>query len=65
MEAAMDEEELRPKKKTHQIGEDLALLSVGELRERIDTLKAEIARLEAAIAAKEKSKTAADSVFRR
>lgn len=62
----MDEEELRPKKKkAHEIGEELALLSVGELRERVETLKAEIARLEAAIAAKEKSKNAADSVFRR
>lgn len=47
------------------IGEDLALLSVGELRERIAALTAEIARLEAAIAAKESSRAAADAVFGR
>jgi len=61
----MDEEAMRPKKKVHELGEDLALLSVGELRERVDALQAEIARLEAAISSKEASKSAADTFFKR
>ncbi len=61
----MDEEALRPKKRAHELGEDLALLSVGELRERVEALQAEMARLEAAINAKEASKTAADTFFKR
>jgi uncharacterized small protein (DUF1192 family) len=65
MEAAMDEEALRPKKKAHELGEDLSLLSVGELRERVEALQAEIARLETAIRSKEASKSAADTFFKR
>jgi uncharacterized small protein (DUF1192 family) len=65
MEAAMDEEALRPKKKAHELGEDLALLSVGELRERVEALQAEIVRLETAIRSKEASKSAADTFFKR
>jgi uncharacterized small protein (DUF1192 family) len=61
----MEEEPLRPKKKAHELGEDLTLLSVSELRERIEVLKAEIARLEASIQAKEATRSAADSVFKR
>jgi uncharacterized small protein (DUF1192 family) len=61
----MDEEAARPKKKAHELGEDLALLSVGELRERVEALQAEIARLEAAIRSKEASKSAADTFFKR
>jgi uncharacterized small protein (DUF1192 family) len=61
----MDEEALRPKKKVHELGEDLALLSVGELRERVEALQAEIARLQAAISSKEASKSAADTFFKR
>jgi len=61
----MDAEDLFAKKLKPAIviGEDLALLSVGDLRERIVALTAEIARLEAAIAAKESSRAAADAVF--
>ncbi len=61
----MEEEVLRPKKKAHELGEDLSLLSVGELRERVEALQTEIARLEAAINSKEASKTAADTFFKR
>ena len=43
---AMEEDE-RPKKKiTHEIGQDLALLSVSELQERIALMNEEISRLE-------------------
>jgi uncharacterized small protein (DUF1192 family) len=61
----MDEEAVRPKKKAHELGEDLALLSVGELRERVEALQAEIVRLEQAIRSKEASKSAADTFFKR
>ena len=62
---AFDEEE-RPKKKlVHEIGQDLTLLSVGELTERIALLKEEIARLEANMASKRASKSAADLFFKK
>ena len=39
---------IEPKKKiAHEIGQDLTLLSAGELTERIGVLKDEIVRLEA------------------
>ena len=62
---AIDEDE-RPKKKiAHEIGQELTLLSVGELNERITLLKEEIARLEANIATKQASKSAADMFFKK
>jgi uncharacterized small protein (DUF1192 family) len=61
----IDEEE-RPKKKlVHEIGQDLALLSVEELRDRVALLKEEIARLEAALASKQASRTTADQFFKK
>ena len=61
----IDEEE-RPKKKlAHEIGQELALLSVEELRDRISLLKEEIARLEAAMASKQASRSAADQYFKK
>jgi uncharacterized small protein (DUF1192 family) len=61
----MDEEPVRPKKKAHELGEDLALLSVEELKERVLALKAEIERLEAAVRSKQATRSAADTFFRR
>jgi uncharacterized small protein (DUF1192 family) len=62
---AIDEDD-RPKKKlVHEIGQDLTLLSVGELTERIALLKEEIARLEADIKSKQASKSAADLFFKK
>ena len=62
---AIDEDD-RPKKKiAHEIGQDLTLLSVGELTERIALLKEEIARLEANMASKSASKSAADLFFKK
>jgi uncharacterized small protein (DUF1192 family) len=59
------EDEDRPRKKiSHEIGQDLSLLSVEELAERIALLKAEIERLEAASAKKRASKDAANSFFK-
>lgn len=61
----MDFDELKPKKTPgHEIGCDLTMISVNELEERIALLRAEILRLEADIANKKKSRTAANSVFK-
>ena len=62
---AIDDDD-RPKKKiSHEIGQELTLLSVGELTERIALLKEEIARLEANMAGKRVSKSAADQFFKK
>ena len=61
-----DEEDDRPKKKiVHEIGQELALLSVKELHERIALLNEEIARLEASIASKQSSRNVADTFFKK
>jgi len=60
------DEDDRPKKKmVHEIGQDLALLSVDEIAERIALLKDEIGRLEEALHNKEASRAAADMFFKR
>jgi uncharacterized small protein (DUF1192 family) len=59
-------EDIEPKKaKAHELGTDLSKLSIGELAALVEALKAEIARVEAIIAAKQCSKSAADAAFRR
>jgi uncharacterized small protein (DUF1192 family) len=63
--AAIDPDELPKKKISHEMGQDLALLSVGELTERITLLKDEIARLEAEMKRKQASKSAADMFFKK
>ena len=61
-----DEDDDRPKKKiVHEIGQDLALLSVKELQERIALLKDEIGRLEASITSKQASRNVADQFFKK
>lgn len=62
--ALFDDEPKKPAK-AHEIGQDLALLSVAELRDRIEVLRAEIARLEGELGAKGVSKNAAEALFRR
>jgi uncharacterized small protein (DUF1192 family) len=63
--AAIDDDD-RPKKKiVHEIGQELALLSVGELSERVALLKEEIARLEEAMAKKNASRNVADQFFKK
>ena len=62
---AMDDDD-RPKKKiVHEIGQDLTLLSVRELQERIALLKEEIGRLETDIGKKQSSRNVADQFFNR
>jgi uncharacterized small protein (DUF1192 family) len=63
--AAIDPDELPKKKITHEMGQDLSLLSVGELGERVALLKEEIARLEAELNRKRVSKSAADIFFKK
>ena len=55
----------RPRRKvTHEIGQDLSLLSVEELTERVALLRTEIARLEQAADRKRASRDAANSIFK-
>jgi uncharacterized small protein (DUF1192 family) len=63
--AAIDDDD-RPKKKiAHEIGQDLTLLSVEELTARVQLLHDEINRLEADMAQKRASRSAADQFFKR
>ncbi len=59
------EEEPPRKMRPHEIGQDLSLLSVADLEERIGLLKAEIERIEAELKAKGSTKQAAEALFRR
>ncbi len=62
---AFDDDD-RPKKKLqHEIGQDLSLISVVELNERIALLREEIARIEADIAKKQSSRATADQFFKK
>lgn len=58
-----DDEEVRHPK-AHEVGMPIDKMSVEELNERIGLLKAEIARLEQAIAVRQKTRSEADSLFR-
>jgi uncharacterized small protein (DUF1192 family) len=62
--SAMEEDDRPKKKKVHEIGQDLTLLSVEEIVERIASLKEEIARLEANMAQKRASRSVADQFFK-
>jgi uncharacterized small protein (DUF1192 family) len=62
---AVDPDDLPKKKITHEMGQELTLLSVAELTDRITLLKDEIARLEAEMKRKQASKSAADMVFKK
>ncbi|KQP73045.1 MULTISPECIES: DUF1192 domain-containing protein [unclassified Methylobacterium] len=60
-----DEDDGAPRRAiAHRVGEPLDALSVTDLAERIALLTTEIARLEAARAAKEAALKRADSLFR-
>ena len=60
-----NEDDDRPRKKiTHDIGQDLSLLSVEELNERIALLATEAERLREAAAKKRASRDAASSFFK-
>jgi uncharacterized small protein (DUF1192 family) len=61
---AIEDDDKPRKKVTHEIGQDLSLLSVEELTERIALMNSEIERLQAAMAKKRASKDAANSFFK-
>lgn len=63
----IDLDELLPRKKPSGIvlGEDISAKSEHELVERIAALEAEIKRCREAIAARQSTREAADSVFRK
>ena len=59
------EDDDRPRKKiSHDIGQDLSLLSVEELAERIALMTSEIERLRTAMTRKRASKDAANNFFK-
>jgi uncharacterized small protein (DUF1192 family) len=60
-----DETTPKTKKPVHEIGQDLSLLSLAEITERIAQLEAEIGRLKEAHARKQNSQAAADALFKR
>ncbi|MCC2689749.1 MAG: hypothetical protein K0S21_2552 [Rhizobiaceae bacterium] len=61
--ALFDDEPLK-KARPHEIGQDLSLLSVTELTDRIALLREEIARLENELLSKGATRTAAEKLFR-
>ena len=61
----VDEDDKPKKKVTHEIGQDLTLLSVEELGARVQLLHDEIRRFEADISQKRASRAAADQFFKR
>lgn len=61
---ALFDDEPRQLVRTHQIGQELSLLSVGELQERIAQLQREIDRLETELKAKGATKAAAEALFK-
>jgi len=61
---AIEDDDKPRKKVTHEIGQDLSLLSVEELAERIALMTSEIERLQAAMTKKRASRDAANSVFK-
>ena len=63
--AAIDDDDKPKKKIAHEIGQDLSLLSVEELAQRVQLLHDEINRLEADMAQKRASRSAADQFFKR
>ena len=60
----MDEEEARKPTPIHEVGMSLDAISVDELAEKIDLLRAEIKRLELEIEKKSASRSAAESAFK-
>lgn len=57
-------EETRETFRGHEIGQDLSMLSIDELDERVEMLEREIARLKEARATKEISRAAASAFFK-
>ena len=61
----MFDDEPQKKPVSHEVGQDLSVLSIEELEKRVELLKEEIARLEDASAAKRASMSSAESFFKK
>ena len=61
---AIEDDDKPRKKVTHEIGQDLSLLSVQELGDRIALMTSEIERLQLAMDRKQASKDAANNFFK-
>jgi uncharacterized small protein (DUF1192 family) len=61
---AREDDEQPRKAVSHDVGQDLSILSVEELSDRIALLRSEIERLEQAMAKKRASRDAANSIFK-
>jgi uncharacterized small protein (DUF1192 family) len=64
MQMASEDDDRPRKKVSHEIGQDLSLLSVEELDERIAVLRAEIERLQSALTKKRASRDTANQFFK-
>jgi uncharacterized small protein (DUF1192 family) len=62
---AREEEDVRPPRPAFAIGQPLELMSVAKIDLAIEKLREEIARLEAARAAKQAASTAAEAFFKK
>lgn len=60
----MEDDDIVRRPKLHEVGMLLDAMSVDELTMRIELLEVEIQRLKAAIAARHKVRSAADSLFK-
>ena len=61
---AIDDDDKPKKKISHEIGQDLTLLSVEELAERIALLNSEIQRVQSSMQLKRATRDAADRFFK-
>ncbi|WP_441243118.1 DUF1192 domain-containing protein [Tardiphaga sp. 768_D3_N2_1] len=61
---AIDDDDKSKKKVSHEIGQDLSLLSVEELADRIALLNGEITRLQSSMTLKRATRDAADRFFK-
>jgi uncharacterized small protein (DUF1192 family) len=61
---AIDDDDKPKKKISHELGQDLTLLSVEELAERIALLQSEIQRLQSSMQLKRATRDAADRFFK-
>ena len=61
---AIDDDDKPKKKISHEVGQDLTLLSVEELAGRITLLESEIQRLQSSMQLKRATRDAADRFFK-
>ena len=61
---AMDDDDKPKKKVSHEVGQDISLLSVEELGARVELLNQEIQRLQTSITMKRATRDAADRFFK-